>query len=68
MSTIHIPKHWDADTALTVAYFFENIIVAIWNIHGQKMGQELEATYNQGSLSAFPDLQDEEDPDEEIPF
>ena len=46
MSGIKIPAHWTADEALTVAYFLENIIKAIWDTHGQMMSLNLQVVYD----------------------
>ena len=69
MSGIKIPAHWTADEALTVAYFLENIIKAIWDTHGQMMSLNLQVAYDQGVITARPDeLEDHDDPCPEIPF
>lgn len=63
MSQISIPAHWSADEALTVAYFLENIIEAIWLAHGTRMSEELQVSFAHGSLSAYPLPPDDQDPD-----
>lgn len=68
MSRIRIPTCWTADEALTVAYFLEDIMQAIWDTHGKRMSDELQVSFSRGSLSAFPDPKDDDDLDSEIPF
>ena len=68
MSPIRIPAHWTADEALTVAYFLEDIMVAIWAAHGERMAEELKVSFDRGSLSAFPGPPDDDELDQEIPF
>ncbi len=42
MTNIPIPEHWSADDALGVAAFLEDIVHAIWGIHGDAMGRRLQ--------------------------
>ena len=63
MSQLRIPAHWSADEALSVAYFLENIIEAIWLAHGTRISEELQVSFVHGSLSAFPCPPDDHDPD-----
>lgn len=63
MTPIRIPSHWSADEALTVAYFLENIVEAIWLAHGTRMSEELQVSFHHGSLSAYPCPPDDQDPD-----
>ncbi len=68
MSRIRIPAYWTADEALTVAYFLEDVMQAIWDTHGKQMSEELQVSFSRGSLSVFPDLNDDDALDSEIPF
>jgi len=68
MSRFRIPEHWTADEALTVAYFLEDILVAIWDTHGHTMTEALRARTG-GTLHATrADEYDEDELDAEIPF
>ncbi len=69
MSRITIPTEWTPEEALTVAYFLESIMLAIWETHGDQMSRQLQVVLKQGCLSAQrddPDDPDDHDPD--FPF
>ena len=68
MSTIKIPTQWTADEALTVAYFLENIIEAIWDIHGHQMSRYLQVSYNGSITARIHEIEDQDEPYPEIPF
>lgn len=47
MTLIPIPEHWGAEEALRVAAFLEDVVRAIWDVHGRVMNQRLQDHYEQ---------------------
>ena len=42
MTIIPIPEHWGAEEALRVAAFLEDVVRAVWDVHGRAMSQRLQ--------------------------
>lgn len=46
MTPLNIPTHWSAEEALTIVNFLQQLIDAIWQVHGVRMGQHLRELYD----------------------
>jgi hypothetical protein len=73
---IDIPDHWTGDEALTFVAFLEEVILAVWGLHGHAMATQLRRAEEQSTLGYcrcppslnplyIPDPPDEPESDDE---
>ena len=48
-----IPDHWTGDEALTFVAFLEEVILAVWGIHGHDMAAQLRRAEEQSTLGYY---------------
>ncbi len=61
-----IPRFWDAEDALAAVRVLRMVIDAIWEVHGEEMAFEIDASPDRWRLDELIDMP-ETDPDD-IPF
>ena len=64
--TIPVPHHWTGEDALTVVQFLQEIIQAIWVLHGVGMNELLRCPSLRHEESPWPAI--EPRPDDDMPF